>query len=93
MQWLSLPGTKLCLNDDYEIVALNGLEECKGRCISWSNGPCKSLSWQFKSRDHNYESLCCLSRGDQHSNLKDMITMRGSEHVENCEGKNTVSIV
>ena len=88
MQWLSLPGMKLCLNDDYKIFTLFLSEACKEHCVSWSNGPCKSFTWELSSEDNDFDPLCCLSRGDQHSNRKDMIISRASEHVENCEGKN-----
>ena len=96
MQWLSLPNTVLCLNNDKEILTLNSLEECKEMCVSWSNGPCKSFSWRSNSQDHWFFPLCCLSRVDQHSNREDMIYSSGyhvenGDYVENCEGKNTLS--
>ena len=91
MQWMTLSGTSLCLNDDYETLNLGSMEKCKEGCMFWSNGPCKSFSWQdYSSTDIYFRPWCCLSRTDQHSNREDMINSIG-DYVENCEGKTTLS--
>ena len=96
MQWLSLPETTLCLNNDREILTFFSLEECKASCMTWSNGPCKSCSFRRSSPDHRFYPWCCLSSADQHSNREDMIYTTGAhieegDYAENCEGKNTLS--
>ena len=91
MQWLSLSYMELNLHDDEEIINLPSLEECKRRCMFWSEGPCKSFDWVEFSPQHNYLTVCYLSHADQHSNPENMEFSIPSDHVENCEGKNTLS--
>ena len=91
MQWLSLSTMKLNLHDDEEFIDLPSLEECTRRCMSWSEGPCKSFDWVAVSSKHNYFAVCYLSHADQHSNPGDMEFSIVSQYIENCEGKNTLS--
>ena len=87
MQWLLLKNTRLYDHDDYRIRYVQSLEECKERCISLLDGPCKSFDWiEPPSPFHN----CLISRADQHSDSA-MLTFSDSFYVENCEGKSTLS--
>ena len=91
MQWLSLDHKALRLPDDHVIVRIP-FEDCKRECTSWSDGPCKSFSYEEVSRDYKSLPVCRLSHGDQHSNPEDMKDLLLVHYGENCEGKkNTLS--